>query len=51
MMPTASPGAMPAAMRPLARAATSAANVAAVTSVHSDPDRTEKVTLPGLALA
>ncbi len=41
---------MPAAIRPLASAATSAAKVADVTSVHPPPERTEKATRPGSAL-
>ena len=51
MMATASPTPMPAAIRPLARAATSAAKVADVTSVHPAPERTEKATRPGSAVA
>src|ERR671912_1595950 len=51
MMPTASPCWTPAAMSPLARAETSAANVAAVTSVQPSAERTEKDTRPGSALA
>ena len=42
---------MPAAIRPLASAATSAAKVAEVTSVQPPPERTEKATRPGSALA
>ena len=51
MMPTTSPGATPAATKPLARASTSAAKVAAVTSVQPPGALTEKVTLPGSARA
>src|SRR6478672_5301379 len=51
MMATASPTPMPAPISPLASAATSAAKVAEVTSVQPAPDRTEKATWPGSALA